>query len=73
MCVRYMFSHNSVNFRKNTAFQFHPQMKFWIFMYKFIDFDHFQSMRGNHIFPRIMQFLLFLCTFFVYLVEGLLL
>ena len=28
MCVRDMFSHNSVNFKLKMTFQFHPQMKF---------------------------------------------
>ena len=50
-----------------------PTNEVWIFMYKFIDFDHFQSMRGNQIFHKIMWFLLFSCGFFEVLVAGLLL
>ena len=54
-----MFSHNSVNFKLKKAS-----------MYKFIDFDHFQSIKENDIFHKIMWFLLFLCSLFEILVAS---
>ena len=73
MCVRDMFSHNSVNFKLKNSLSISPTNEVWIFMYKFIDFDHFQSIKGNDIFHKIMWFFLFLCSFFEFLVAGLLL
>ena len=42
-------------------------------MYKFIDFNHFQSIKENDIFCKIMWFLLFLYNFCKFLVADLLL
>ena len=68
-----MFSHNSVNFKLKNSLSISPTNEVWIFMYKFIDFDHFQPIKENDIFRKIMWFLLFLYTFFKFLVAGLLL
>jgi len=73
MCVRDMFSDNSVNFKLKNSLSISPTNEVWIFMYKFIDFDHFQSIKENDIFYRIMLFLLFLYSFLKFLVADLLL
>ena len=64
-CVLGICSHIILSMlSKKYSVSISPTNEVWIFMYKFIDFDHFQSMRGNQIFHKIMWFLLFLCVFF---------
>eukprot|EP00493_Phyllostaurus_siculus_P001213 UN01221 len=60
MCVRDIFSHDSVNFKLKNSLSISPTNEVWIFMYKFIDFDHFQSIKENDIFHKIMRFLSFI-------------
>ena len=48
--VRDMFSHNSVNFKLKNSLSISPTNEVWIFMYKFIDFEHFLYIKENDIF-----------------------
>ena len=56
MCVRDMFSHNSVNFKLKNSISISPTNEVWIFMYKFIDFDNFQAIKENDIIRNYVTF-----------------